>query len=126
MVVSASRAARWILVIIVSVVAGFFLGNSSQNRLGGIKFLSQPSIARGIQVSFADIAERVTPAVVSVVSTKIVDLNEIHEEMEFWYPLRPDDGSKRKSLGFGSGFIVEAGGLIITNQHVIEDSRNIL
>jgi serine protease Do len=65
--------------------------------------------------------------VVSVVSTKIVDLNQVHEDMEFWYPLRPEDeNGKRKSLGYGSGFIFESRGLIVTNQHVIDDSRQIV
>ena len=123
---SGIRATRWIFVIVVSIVLGFLLGSLSQRRMGGGKLLSGPSVDRVTQVSFADVAEKVTPAVVSVVSTKIVDLNDVRDELEFWYPLRPDDNSKRKSLGFGSGFVVEAGGLIVTNQHVIEDSRNIM
>ena len=123
---SGIRATRWIFVIVVSIILGFFLGSSSQRRIKGFKFLSAPSVDHVTQVSFADVAEKVTPAVVSVVSTKIVDLNDVRDELEFWYPLRPDDNSKRKSLGFGSGFVVEAGGLIVTNQHVIEDSRNIM
>ncbi|MSO22809.1 MAG: PDZ domain-containing protein [Acidobacteria bacterium] len=47
--------------------------------------------------------------------------------MESWYPLRPEDESgKRKSLGYGSGFILESRGLMVTNQHGIDNSRKIV
>jgi serine protease Do len=122
-----NRATKWVLVVAVSALAGFFLGNLSPFSVRSLSPFAPSSMNSVDQVSFADVAQRVNPSVVSVVSTKIVDLNQVNEEMESWYPLRPEDESgKRKSLGYGSGFILESRGLIVTNQHVIDDSRQIV
>jgi serine protease Do len=125
MLALSSRSARWILVVTLSALGGFLLGNLSEFSVRNVHPFSGRAMSPADRVSFADIAERVNGSVVSVVSTKIVDLNQLHEEMEFWYPLKPDENGKRKSLGFGSGFILESRGLVVTNQHVIADSRNI-
>jgi serine protease Do len=122
-----NRAMKWVLVVAVSALAGFFLGNLSPFSVRSLSPFVTSTMNPVDQVSFADIVQRVNPSVVSVVSTKIVDLNQVDEDMEPWYPLRPEDESgKRKSLGYGSGFILESRGLIVTNQHVIDDSRQIV
>jgi serine protease Do len=125
MLALSSRSAKWLLVVTLSALGGFLLGNVSEFSVRSVNPFSGRALSPAGQVSFADIAERVNSSVVSVVSTKIVDLNQLHEDMEFWYPLKPDENGKRKSLGFGSGFILEGRGLVVTNQHVIADSRNI-
>ena len=122
-----NRAIKWVLVVAVSALAGFFLGNLSPFSVRSWNPFTPSRMNSVDQVSFADVAQRVNPSVVSVVSTKIVDLNQVDEDIESWYPLRPEDESgKRKSLGYGSGFILESRGLIVTNQHVIDDSRQIV
>jgi serine protease Do len=121
-----NRWIRWLPVVALSALVGFFLGNLSPFSLRSVNPFVHSKVGSVEQVSFADVAQRVNASVVSVVSTKIVDLNQVHDDMEFWYPLRPDDESgKRKSLGYGSGFILESRGLVVTNQHVIDDSRQI-
>lgn len=121
-----NRWIKWLPVVALSVLVGFFLGNLSPFSLRSLNPFVPARVSSVEQASFADVAQRVNPSVVSVVSTKIVDLNQVHDDLEFWYPLRPDDESgKRKSLGYGSGFILESRGLVVTNQHVIDDSRQI-
>ncbi|HEU0006439.1 MAG TPA: trypsin-like peptidase domain-containing protein [Terriglobia bacterium] len=122
-----NRGINWLVVVVLSALVGFFLGNLSPFSVRHFSPFAPFKVNSGDQVSFADVAQQVNASVVSVVSTKIVDLNQVHEDMEFWYPLRPEDESgKRKSLGYGSGFIFESRGLIVTNQHVIDDSRQIV
>ncbi|MCI0622755.1 MAG: trypsin-like peptidase domain-containing protein [Acidobacteria bacterium] len=122
-----NRRLKWLLVVALSALTGFLLGNLSPFSVRRFSPFEPSAVGSVEQVSFADVAQRVNASVVSVVSTKIVDLNQVHEDMEFWYPLRPEDESgKRKSLGFGSGFILEGRGLVVTNQHVIDDSRHII
>jgi len=122
-----NRWIKWLLVAALSALVGFLLGNLSPFSIRRFSPF-QPSTRSSVeQVSFADVAQQVSTSVVSVVSTKIVDLDQVHEDMDFWYPLRPEEeGGKRKSLGYGSGFILESRGLVVTNQHVIDDSRQIL
>ena len=112
-----NRGINWLVVVVLSALVGFFLGNLSPFSVRHFSPFAPFKVNSGDQVSFADVAQQVNASVVSVVSTKIVDLNQVHEDMEFWYPLRPEDESgKRKSLGYGSGFIFESRGLIVTNQ----------
>ena len=116
---------KLVLFIGVSLLLGFFIGNLTDFSVRRLNPFSKLGNSVVSQISFADVADRVNPSVVSVVSTKILDLNQLHEGFEFWSPLKPEENGKRKSLGFGSGFVVDGRGLILTNEHVIDDARHV-
>lgn len=79
--------------------------------------------------SFADIAERLNPAVVNIDTTsrgarrrRLAPLPDAPEP--FGRPQQRDrDGPRR---GAGTGFIIDAGGLILTNHHVIDGAERIM
>jgi serine protease Do len=80
-------------------------------------------------VSFADIAERLNPAVVNIDATSRGDarprpapLPDAPEPFERPQP-RDRDGPRR---GAGTGFIIDAGGFILTNHHVIDGADRIM
>ena len=84
--------------------------------------------------SFADLVERVAPAVVSVrVEGKIEMTAGDAEQMrrffeQFGIPMpdsAPGEGTRRRSEGMGSGFVIDGAGYIVTNNHVIEGADKI-
>ncbi|MCA3711941.1 MAG: trypsin-like peptidase domain-containing protein [Phenylobacterium sp.] len=91
----------------------------------------------GAPMSFADIFERVSPAVVSINVTTRVDLSKMPRQIpglpfEFRPPRQGGDeegegegprGPRRQSAG--SGFFISADGYLVTNTHVIEDAESI-
>ena len=90
--------------------------------------------AKDAPASFADLAERLMPSVVNISTTTTVTTNtnpfpgfefppgSPFEDMfkEFGTP------QTRKSAALGSGFIIDEKGIVITNNHVIQDAEDIV
>lgn len=90
----------------------------------------------GAPMSFADLIESVSPAVVSVNTTATIEAPTLPDGMtnpfegtpfeDFFgdaFPRMPEDYESR---GVGSGFFISADGHIVTNNHVVDDADEIM
>jgi serine protease Do len=102
----------------------------SAGSAGSPRGITASAIPAG-DTSFADIAERLNPAVVNIDATsrgeerqrrRATVLPEEPDPFERPQP-RDRDGPRR---GAGTGFLIDAGGLILTNHHVIEGADRIM
>ncbi len=75
--------------------------------------------ARSAPDSFADLVEKLLPSVVNISTSQVVESTEGSEEFE----RRGERPQRQNSLG--SGFIIDAGGYIVTNHHVIAEADEI-
>ena len=88
--------------------------------------LSQNAILKQFSDQFANIAEKVNPAVVTILTEKKIDIsqsnrNSPQEDLFRFYFNQPRQ-REYKSSALGSGVILDAKkGYIITNNHVVED-----
>ena len=92
------------------------------------------SNSQSVPESFADLAERLMPSVVNISTTQTIVTNtnpfpgykfppgSPFEDMfkEFGTP------QERQSSALGSGFIIDEKGIVITNNHVIQDAEDII
>ena len=87
---------------------------------------SQNSVVQQFSDSFADVAEKAKPAVVTIITDKI--MKAPNNDLYFFFNPYMDPNGEReyKTNALGSGVIVDANkGYIITNNHVVEDMDNI-
>lgn len=81
--------------------------------------------------SFADLVERVSPAVVSVLVEREVERPRIPDELQQFFQFRfgapPEEfeGEPDLAEAQGSGFFIDGTGHIVTNNHVIEGAKEI-
>ncbi len=103
-------------------IALIFVLNSTKN-----------SISQNIPGSFADLAQRLMPSVVNISTTTTITTRS--NPFPFQFPpgspfedMFKEFGApqERKSAALGSGFIIDEKGIVVTNNHVIQDAEDII
>ncbi|HWD29260.1 MAG TPA: DegQ family serine endoprotease [Rhizomicrobium sp.] len=109
-------------------------GNGAPRQMAATDVRTTPRmLENGAPFSFADLVERVSPAVVTItaetVETGPVASDDLPAPFRDFFnqygggqgqPARP-----RKAISAGSGFIIDRNGLVVTNNHVIDNSHKI-
>ena len=91
------------------------------------------SFSQNIPGSFADLAEKLMPSVVNISTTTVITTQS--NPFPFQFPpgspfedMFKEFGTpqERQSSALGSGFIIDEKGIVVTNNHVISDAKDII
>ena len=107
-------------------------------KLGILTFIlafsfSVQSNSKSVPASFADLAEKLMPSVVNISTTQTVKTTSNPFPFQF-PPCSPFEDmfkefgtpQERKSSALGSGFIIDEKGIVVTNNHVIQNAEDII
>jgi len=91
------------------------------------------SISKNTPSSFADLSEKLMPSVVNISTTTVIKTQT--NPFPFQFPpgspfedMFKEFGTpqERQSSALGSGFIIDKKGIVVTNNHVIQDAKDII
>jgi len=105
---------NWLIVFSIIISVGF----------------SQRSIVQQFSETFANVAEKVNPAVVTISTDKIIKVDPFQNQYPFnrffGWDRDLDQDREFRTKALGSGVIIDASkGYIVTNNHVVNDMDKI-
>ena len=87
-----------------------------------------PNSPAEVRLSYAPVVQRAAPAVVNVYAAKVIESRNPFFDDPFFRRFFGGQGGlqrEQKQSSLGSGVIVDAGGLVVTNNHVIEGADEV-
>jgi serine protease Do len=133
---------RWPIAFVLLLVGALLGGLAGRSLLHGQPPLTTP-VPKEL-TSYRDVVKKILPAVVSIEGKSPAtqakarpprkrpsadDLQQLPPEFRRFFEdfgQAPFDTEPSPHLGFGSGFIVDAKGVILTNNHVVDGAREVV